>query len=119
MAFPQLRFLCLSALVKRSCSLFARRCNARNAAVASIKPSLFWRITMFLSRLGRKIEVPVVRQAFNQTFRNPHASLHVLPDIAEFCHANEPVPDGWSDPFMLGRWSGRQDVWLHIQQYLN
>lgn len=42
----------------------------------------------------------------------------VIPDLAEFCHANEPVPIGASTE-TLWRAEGRRDVWLRIRQMLD
>lgn len=70
----------------------------------------------FLSKRGRKFTASDVRDAFRTVFRNPLSSESVLPDIADFCHVNDPVDTGLSE-FELGRWIGRQDVWLHIQDY--
>lgn len=52
------------------------------------------------------------------TLLQPLAIEHVLPDVAEFCHVNEPAPRE-SDLFVQGRAAGRLDVWLHMQEYLH
>ncbi len=71
-----------------------------------------------LSRLGIWTHIPDLKEAFKVTFRNPTASHYVLPDFAEFCYANEAIP-GNLDAFNMGRWHGRNDVWLRLQEYLN
>ncbi len=72
----------------------------------------------FTSRWGRRVDIPDLRRAYRQLFRNPVGSGTVLPDILEFCRAGEQAPrDG--DLFVQGRHAGRQDVWLHIQEYLH
>lgn len=85
------------------------------------KLRLWYRLMAFLpfiSRWGRRVNVPEEREAFRQVFRNPMASQYVLPAIAELCYATEGMPSGLSD-FEMGRWTGRHDVWLHIQDELN
>lgn len=70
------------------------------------------------SRLGRLFTVGEMARAYRLTFRSPPGTNYVLPDLAEFCHAAEPAPVK-GDPYQLGRWAGRQDVWLRIQRHLN
>lgn len=72
----------------------------------------------FITRWGRRVDIPREREAYRVVFRNSTASEYVLPDIAELCYATEGMPSGLSD-FEMGRWTGRHDVWLHIQDELN
>lgn len=71
-----------------------------------------------ITRLGLRVHVPDLTQAFKVTFRNSVASQYVLPDFAEFCYAKETMPQGLSE-FDMGRWTGRHDVWHRMEQYLN
>jgi hypothetical protein len=69
-------------------------------------------IPKFLSRLGHDVDIPALKRAY---LRMPD---EVRVDLAEFCHAAEPVPMD-SNLFSLGRAAGRRDVWLRIAQFLN
>ena len=70
-----------------------------------------------VSRLGGTYDVSEIRQAYQIVFRNAAAERLVLPDLAEFCHANEPAPR-MNDMFAQGRAAGRRDVWLRVQEHL-
>jgi hypothetical protein len=59
-----------------------------------------------------------MRRAYNLALRTPMAERFILPDLNEFCHANEPAPKG-GDPFLQGRMAGRRDVWLHVSEWLH
>ncbi len=72
---------------------------------------------LFLSRLGRQYHIEELRKWYITTFRCPAGAV-ILPDIAEFCHANEPMPRE-GDLFKLGIAAGRLDVWLHIKEFLD
>ncbi len=70
-----------------------------------------------ISRLGGSYDVSEIRQAYQIVFRDAAAERVVLPDLAEFCYANEPAPRV-SDLFLQGRAAGRRDVWLRLQEHL-
>lgn len=72
----------------------------------------------FLSRLGWVTDLPTLRRAYVNLFRSPTGAEQVLPDLAEFCHANDPLPLG-ADERTAFRYEGRRDVWLHIREYLD
>ncbi len=72
----------------------------------------------FLSRLGHWFSPPEMRQAFQTVFRSPAGVNYVLPDLAEFCYASEPAPRD-SDLFLQGRFAGRRDVWLHVNEHIH
>lgn len=65
---------------------------------------------------GREADLTEQRKAYQIAFNGPGAKLYVLPDLAEFCGIGRPLPTDSED---IQRAAGRQDVWLHIQQYLN
>lgn len=73
----------------------------------------------FLSRLGWLNDTTALKRAYSLCFRSASGISTVVPDVAEFCHATEPVPVGLSDPFTLGRYEGRRDVWLHFREMLD
>ncbi len=72
----------------------------------------------FLSRLGRLFDLGQTRKAYRMALLSPAAGAFILPDLAEFCGANDPAPPA-PDLFMQGRHAGRRDVWLHIQEFLH
>lgn len=72
----------------------------------------------FLSRLGRRTRLDHLRRAYLLALRSPVAVEHILPDLAEFCGANDPAPKA-DNLFMQGRAAGRRDVWLRIQNFLH
>lgn len=78
----------------------------------------FDRLSEFVSRLGRRLTVRQLRSAYNLTFRTPSGTNYVLPDLSEFCHAQEPAPRDDS-LFAQGRAAGRRDVWLRIQEHIH
>lgn len=56
------------------------------------------------------------QQSYKQAFGSP-AGQQVLEDLAKFCRANRTV---WHpDARMHAVLTGRQEVWLRIQQHLN
>jgi len=65
---------------------------------------------------GRDANLLEQSKAYRIAFGQPGAKLYVLPDLAEFCGVGRPLP---ADPIKMQRAAGRQDVWLHLQQYLN
>jgi len=71
-----------------------------------------------LTRLGRLLNPRLLIRGYKLTFGSPVARQHVLPDLAEFCGANDPAPRN-DDLFMQGRAAGRRDVWLRIQNFLH
>lgn len=71
----------------------------------------------FLTRLGRRVKLDALAKGYRIAFSAPGTDL-VLPDLAEFCGANDPAPKT-PDLFMQGRAAGRRDVWLRLQQFLN
>ena len=72
---------------------------------------------LFKSRRGRQYHIEELRKWYEVTFRCPAGAV-VLPDLAEFCHANEPLSrDG--DLYHLGIAAGRLDVWLRIKEFLD
>jgi len=73
--------------------------------------------TSFYSRLGRQFTVEQLQEAYRVAFRNGYGEHQVLPDLAEFCRANEPAPHE-NELFVQGRAAGRRDVWLHIAEIL-
>lgn len=48
--------------------------------------------------------------------KDHHRENPVLKDLARVCHINEDCPH--SDPFELGRWMGRQEVFRRIQRHV-
>lgn len=62
--------------------------------------------------------LPLTRRAYCQTLLSPTGTKYVLPDLALFCGAADPAPDD-GNSFIQGRFQGRRDAWLHIQQMLN
>lgn len=77
--------------------------------------------TVFLpSRWRRKHTLQQRITAYRQTFRSPPGLTYVLPDIAEFCRAAEEiVPPGITDPFLIGQYVGRHSVWRRINDHLH
>ncbi len=74
----------------------------------------------FLTRWGRKYALRDLANAYTYVFSTPAGGQYVLPDIADYCRAaEEVVPAGVTDPFEIGRYVGRNDVWRHIQHLLN
>lgn len=74
-------------------------------------------IPNLLSRFRRKpADFALETDAYRQVFGSPAAMNIVLPDIAEFCGAYTPLPQGIEQQ---SRAAGRRDVWLHIFGYLN
>lgn len=74
----------------------------------------------FLTRWGRKYSMRNLVTAYQHTFRSPPSVRYVLPDLADYCRAaEEVVPLGTTDPFEIGRYVGRNDVWRHIQHLTN
>lgn len=69
-----------------------------------------------VNRLGHWFYLGDRKRAFQMVFRSPAGALHVLPELAEFCRANEPAPSN-TDSFAQGRAAGRRDVWLLISQW--
>jgi hypothetical protein len=67
-------------------------------------------------RFGRDADLMEQAKAYRIAFGQPGAKLYVLPDLAEVCGVGRPLP---TDPGALQRAAGRQDVWLHLQRYLN
>ncbi len=67
-------------------------------------------------RYGRKADLTEQVEAYKIVFRGPHAMRYVLPDLAEFCGALDPAPNGVE---AQARAAGRRDVWLRIQRHLN
>lgn len=113
------------ALVK---SWFKRSTQLRKPpiqpALSGQRRNPFWLRLMaflpFITRWGRRVDIPEEREAYRQVFRNGVASKYVLPDLAEFCHANEAIAtEANLSAFDLGRWHGRNEVWLRIQEELN
>ena len=65
---------------------------------------------------GRDASMEEQRKAYRAAFNAPGAKLYLLPDLAEVCGVGRPLP---TDPAAMQRAAGRQDVWLHIQRYMN
>lgn len=70
-----------------------------------------------LTRFGRRVKFEDLRKAYKTAFSTIGTEL-VLPDLAEFCGANDPAPKT-PDLFMQGRAAGRRDVWLRLQNFLH
>ena len=72
----------------------------------------------FVTRLGRRFQVDRLARAYRVCLLSPAACEYIIPDLAEYCGANDPAPkDG--DMFMQGRAAGRRDVWLRLQSFLH
>ena len=65
---------------------------------------------------GRDADLKETAKAYRIVFNSPGAKSYVLPDIMEFCGVGLPLP---LDPAKAQRVAGKQDVWNHLQQYLN
>jgi hypothetical protein len=71
----------------------------------------------FFSRYGHVYTASDMSRAYKTIFRTQLGLDYVLPDLAEFCHANDPAPRD-SDLWLQGRAAGRRDVWLRVQEHL-
>lgn len=70
----------------------------------------------FRGWFGRDADLLEQAKAYRLMTSVPGVNLYVLPDLMEFCGVGRPLPD---DPVKMQRAAGRQDVWLHLQHYLN
>ena len=75
------------------------------------------RTLLFKTRKGRQVDIGELGKAYNACFRNNHGVAYVLPDIAEFCHAQEPLPRV-GDLYTLGIAAGLLDVFCHFRELL-
>jgi len=75
-------------------------------------------MALFKNRFGRDIDLAELRHAYRAVFNTEQATKRVLPDLAVFCHANEPAPPQ-GDLFLQGRAAGRRDLWLHLNEFLH
>ena len=74
-------------------------------------PGLSW----FRGRFGRTFVPEDNSHAFKEVFSYQKARDVVLPDLAEYCKVSEPSP--WTnDIYTQGRYAGRRDVFLYIQE---
>ena len=72
----------------------------------------------FFGRFGRKFFPEEISQAYKEIFSYQKARDVVLPDLAEYCKVSEPSP--WTnDIYTQGRYAGRRDVFLYIQELCN
>lgn len=57
------------------------------------------------------------KHAYKLTFqKNSNNAQIVLKDLMMFAHVNEDCPH--TDPFMIGKWLGRQEVALRLSRHL-
>lgn len=57
------------------------------------------------------------KRSYQMTFpKNQVAGDVVLRDLARYCHMNEDCPH--TDPFEIGKWLGRQEVYRRIERHL-
>lgn len=72
------------------------------------------------SRWGRKQTLQQRIIGYVQTFRSPPGIAYVLPDLAEYCRAaEEVVPADVTDPYTIGIYIGRHQVWRRINDHLH
>ena len=73
-------------------------------------------LTKLRGWFGRDANMEEQRTAYRVAFNSTRSQMYLLPDLAEICGVGRPLP---TEPAALARAAGRQDVWLHIQRYLN
>lgn len=67
-------------------------------------------------RYGRPASMRRQVDAFRKVFGTDAAKSYVIPALAEFCGAADPLP---SDPQQMARAAGRRDVFLFIQRHVH
>lgn len=70
------------------------------------------------TRWGRAFSFRERGWAFKRFAKTPDAMYYILPDLAEFTGAGDPLPFA-GGPVSLERMAGRRDVWLRITHQIN